>query len=150
MFLSKFKLALQWLLITIGFYIFWVFNYLILAKFASTEISRFLHSKESIWSQLTAADVFWYVMFVFGIALGIFVIKICLKHSPYIKIAAICYALLIVSSVVILADKLLETTTFAFIIPHIVINIIFLIPVVQVFAKADERMLETEIGNEDE
>ncbi|WP_316811785.1 hypothetical protein [Pedobacter heparinus] len=143
MYSSKFKLALHWLLIAIGFYIFWGFSYLILAKFSSAEISRFLHSKESIWSQLTAADIFWYVIFIFGIALGCYVIKLCVKYSPNDKVAAILYTLLIISSVAIFVDKLLESTTFLHIIPHIVINIAFLIPMGQVFFKADDKVPET-------
>ena len=139
MYRSKFKLALHWLLITLGFYIFWVFSYLILTKFATSEVSRFHHSKENIWSQLTVSDIFWYVMFVFGLGLVTYVIKLCLKYAPNRRIAALLYAILIVVSVAILVDKLLETTTAPYIIPHFIINIIFLVPLGYAFFKIDRK-----------
>lgn len=147
MYKSKFKLALHWLLITLGFYIFWVFSYLILTKFATSEVSRFHHSKQSIWGQLTAADIFWYIMFVFGVALVTYVIKLCIKYAPNRRIAALLYTLLIILSVGMLVDKLIETTTFLYIIPHFIINIVFLVPIAYALFKANGKVEDDGLSN---
>jgi hypothetical protein len=149
MYTSKFKLALHWLLFTAGFYIFWLLSYLILAKFAISQFSRFQHTKEGIWSQLMAADLFWYAMFVFGMAIAIYVIRLFIKYAPNRKIAAVIYALLIILSVVVLMDKLLETTTGYYILPHVLINIVFLVPIVYSCFKRNEETEETDVQGED-
>ena len=149
MYTSKFKLALHWLLFTAGFYIFWLLSYLILAKFAISQFSRFQHTKDGFWSQLTAADLFWYAMFIFGVAIAIYVIRLFIKYAPNRKIAAMIYALLIILSVVILLDKLLDTTTGYYILPHVLINITFLVPIIYSFFKRDGKTEETDVQQED-
>ncbi len=144
MYTSKFTLTLKWLLFIIGFYIFWALSYLVLAKFALSQVSRFKYSKESIWAQLTASDIFWYAMFVFGIALVIYVIRKLISYSPNRKIAALIFGVLVIVSVSILVDKLLETTTFLNVIPHILINTAFLVPMGILFFQADRRQEENE------
>jgi|GEM_PF-2472698 len=142
MYTSKLKLTLHWLLFTIGFYLFWALSYLVLAKFALSQFNRFSYAKGDIWSQLTASDVFWFAMFVFGIAICIFVIRKFIQYAPNRKIAAIVYAVLIIGSVAVLLDKLLETGTMFDILPHVIINIAFLIPIVMVFFKKESHYLE--------
>lgn len=148
MYKSKFKLTLHWLLITIGFYLFWSFSYLILAKFALSQFSRFSYATGKIWSEITASDIFWYAMFVFGIAIAIFVIRKLIQYSPKPRIAAIIFAVLIVVSVGVLVDKLLETSTWFNILPHIIINGIFLVAIVITFFKKD-RITDSEDEQEE-
>jgi FlaA1/EpsC-like NDP-sugar epimerase len=138
MYTSKLKLTLHWLLFTVGFYLFWALSYLVLAKFALSQFNRFSYAKESIWSQLTASDIFWFAMFAFGIAITIFVIRKFIQFAPNTKIAAIVYAILIIGSVVVLLDKLLETGTVFDILPHVIINIAFLIPIAMTFFRKEE------------
>lgn len=126
MYTSKFKLILHWLLITIGFYLFWGCAYLILTKFALDEFNRFTYKTSGFWSKLTASDVFWYALFIFGIAIVIFVFRKFLQYSPSPKIAALIFSALIIVSVGILLDKLLETTKLFNNLPHIVINLVFI------------------------
>ncbi|WP_316814668.1 hypothetical protein [Pedobacter nyackensis] len=148
MYTSKFKLALHWLLITIGFYLFWCLSYLILAKFALSQFSRFNSSTGKIWSEITASDIFWYALFIFGIAIAIFVIRKLIEYSPNPKIAAIIYATLIIVSVGVLVDKLLETTALFNVIPHVVINLAFLIAIAVAFFKK-ARIADSEDDQED-
>jgi hypothetical protein len=150
MYTSKLKLTLHWLLFTAGFYLFWGLAYLVLAKFAISEFNRFKHTEGNVWTQLTATDIFWYAMFIFGIAISIFVIRVFIKYAPNRKIAAAIYALLIIVSVGVLIDKLLETTTFYLILPHIIINVVFLVPIVQTFFKEPEIIYEEEEFDQDD
>lgn len=150
MYKSKLKLTLHWLLFITGFYLFWGLAYLVLAKFAISEFSRFKNSDGNAFAGLTATDVFWYAMFIFGIAVSIFVIGIFLKYAPNRKIAALIYAILIIVSVGILIDKLLETTTFYLILPHILINIAFLVPIALAFFKGPEVINEDEELDQDD
>lgn len=147
MYTSKLKLTLHWLLITIGFYLFWAVSYLVLAKFALSQFNRFGYSKSSIWSQLTASDIFWYALFAFGIAIVIFVIRKFIQYAPDTKIASIVYAVLIILSVGILVDKLSETTTLLNIIPHLIINLIFVVAIAITYLK---KAQVTEAGEEDQ
>lgn len=149
MYTSKLKLTLHWLLFIAGFYLFWALAYLVLAKFAIAQFSRFKNSEGNAWTQLTATDIFWYAMFVFGIAISIFVIGVFIKYAPNRKIAAVIYALLIIASVSILIDKLLESTAFYLIIPHILINIAFLVPIGLAYFKNPELINEEESEQED-
>lgn len=148
MYTSKFKLLLHWLAIVIVFYVFWALSYLILTKFAVSQFNRFQYTKQNIWAELTASDIFWYAMFVFGVALVIYVIKLLMKYSPNRKIAAILFAVLIIISVTILLDKLLETSSGLSIVPHILINLTFLISIIYFFLKAEKPAIKNE-GLED-
>lgn len=139
---SKLKLTIHWLSITIGFYLFWALSYLVLAKFALTQFNRFSYIKGNIFSQITASDIFWFAMFAFGIAITIFVINKLIQYAPNRKIAAIVYAVLITGSTGILLDKLLETGTVFDILPHVVINLTFLIAIAMAFFKKEEVDLE--------
>lgn len=139
---SKLKLTLHWLLFTVGFYLFWALSYLVLAKFALAQFNRFSYARGSILSEITASDIFWFAMFVFGIAVCIFVIRKLIQYAPNRKIAAAAYAILMISSVGVLLDKLLETATIIDILPHIVINIAFLIPMIMIFFKKVETEQE--------
>lgn len=135
MYTSKLKLTLHWLLITVAFYIFWALAYLILVKFAMSQIDKFSYSSKSIWTQITASDIFWFAMFIFGMAIVIFVIKKAMQFSPNAKIAALIYAILIILSVGILVNKLLETNSNIDMLPHLIINGVFLVPLVLQFLK---------------
>lgn len=137
MYTSKLKLALHWLLITVAFYIFWALAYLILVKFAMSQMDKFSYSTKSIWTQITASDIFWFAMFIFGMAIVIFVIKKAMQFSPNSKIAALIYAILIILSVGILVNKLMETNSNMDILPHLLINGVFLVPLVLKFFKKD-------------
>lgn len=139
---SKLKLAFHWLLFTVGFYLFWALSYLVLAKFALTQFNRFSYVKGNIWSEITASDVFWFAMFIFGITITIFVIRKLIEYAPNRKIAAIVYSLLIVISVGVLLDKLLETGTLFDILPHFIVNLAFLISIGMMFFKKEERYTE--------
>lgn len=137
MYTSKFKLTLHWLLITIGFYLFWAFSYLILAKFALSQFNRFSYETQSFWSQLTASDIFWYALFIFGMAIAIFVIRKLIQYAPNRKIAAIIYAILIIISTAILVDKLAETSKSYTLIPHILINLVFVTAIAITYFKKE-------------
>lgn len=139
MYTSKLKLTLHWLLFIVGFYLFWALSYLVLAKFALSQFNRFSDVKGNILSQLTASDIFWYAMFVFGIAICIFVIRKFIQYAPNSKIAAVVYAILIIISAGVLVDKILETGTIFDILPHIIINITFLVPIAIVFFEKDGK-----------
>lgn len=150
MYTSKIKLTLHWLLIIVAFYVFWALAYLVLAKFAMTEISRFSYvTEKSAWSQITASDIFWYAMFIFGIAISIFVIKKAMQYAPNPKIAALIYAVLIILSVGVLMAELLKTDKFVSAIPHLVINAVLLIPIVARFFKKDLPYYEEEEDEEE-
>lgn len=126
MYTSKFKLILHWLLITIGFYIFWAFSYLVLTKFALEQFNRFSNGTSGFWSKLTGSDLFWFALFIFGMAIVIFVFRKFIQYAPVPKIAALVYTVLIAASVGILLDKLLESTAFFYTLPHIVVNLVFI------------------------
>ena len=144
MYTSKFKLLLHWLAIVIGFYVFWALSYLVLTKFAVSQFNRFQYIKQSIWAELTASDIFWYVMFIFGVSLVIYVIQLLMKYSPNRKIAAVLFVVLIIISVAILLDKLLETSSGFSIIPHVLINLTFLISIIYFFFKAEKPGIKNE------
>ncbi|MDR6782118.1 glucan phosphoethanolaminetransferase (alkaline phosphatase superfamily) [Pedobacter africanus] len=144
MYTSKFKLLLHWLGIVIGFYVFWALSYLILAKFATSQFNRFQYTKQSLWTELTASDIFWYIMFIFGIILTIYVIHMLIRYSPHRKAAALVFAFLIVISVGVLLDKLLETSSGFSSLPHIFINAVFLISIVYAFFKAEQPPVRNE------
>lgn len=146
---SKLKLALHWLLFVVGFYLFWGLSYLILTKFALSQVSNFVSNTGSIWSQITATDIFWYVMFIFGIAVVIYVIRLFIKYAPNVKIAILIYAVLIIASVAVLVDKLAESTTALKLMPHIVINLAFLVPMALMFFKGYENKNTTDSEDED-
>lgn len=146
---SKLKLALHWLLFVVGFYLFWCLSYLILTKFALSQVSRFEHNTGNEWSQITANDIFWYIMFIFGIGVVIFVIRLFIKYAPNVKIAVLIYAVLIIASVAVLVDKLAENTTVLNLMPHIVINLAFLVPMALVFFKGDENKNTTDTEDND-
>ncbi|WEK21552.1 MAG: hypothetical protein P0Y49_10425 [Candidatus Pedobacter colombiensis] len=150
MYASKLRLTLHWLLFITGFYLCWGFAYLILARFAIAQFNRFKQNNANEWSQLTSTDLFWYAMFIFGVAVAIFVIKIFIKYAPNRKVAILIYASLIILSVLVLVDKLLETTTFFNILPHIFINIAFLVPIIIMFFKAPEKITDQEADQDDE
>lgn len=138
MYTSKLKLTLHWLLIVVAFYIIWALAYLIFVKFAISEISNFSSANGSIWSQITGADVFWFLMFIFGIVVTCFLFKKAVQYSPHPKIAAAIYILLVVLSVGTLVVKLLETSTMIGILPHLIINGVFLIPMFNTILKNDK------------
>jgi phosphoglycerol transferase MdoB-like AlkP superfamily enzyme len=146
---SKLKLALHWLLFVVGFYLFWGLSYLILTKFALSQVSSFQSNTGNIWSQLTATDIFWYVMFIFGIAVVIYVIRLFINYAPNVKIAVLIYAVLIIASVAILVNKLAESTTVINLMPHIIINLAFLVPMAMMFFKGDENKNTTDTEEED-
>ena len=135
MYTSKFKLALHWLLFITGFYILWGLAYLVLTKFLLSQFNRFADQTESIWAQLTASDVFWYAMFIFGLAIVIYITRKFIQYAPNQKVAAMIYGLLIVVSFGIFLNELLETTTVLHIIPHLIVNLAILIPILITFFK---------------
>ncbi|MNL17586.1 hypothetical protein D3C87_1386880 [compost metagenome] len=67
-----------------------------------------------------------------------------MKYSPNRKIAAVLFAVLIIISVAILLDKLLETSSGFSIIPHILINLAFLISIIYFFFKAEKPGIKNE------
>ena len=144
MYTSKLKLTLHWLFIVVTFYIVWALAYLIFVKFAMSEISNISNAPGSIWSVITAADIFWFVMFIFGIAVTCFLFTKAIQYSPHPKIAAAIYILLVVLSVGTLVLKLLETSTMIQILPHLVINVIFLIPMLSALFKKDKPLYADE------
>jgi hypothetical protein len=150
MYTSKLKLTLHWLLIVVAFYIIWALAYLVFVKFAMSEISNFSNASGSIWSVITAADIFWFVMFIFGIAVTCFLFKKAIQYSPHPKIAAAIYILLVVLSVGTLVLKLLETSTMIQILPHLVINGVFLIPMLSALFKKDKPLYADEEDDENE
>lgn len=135
MYTSKFKLILHWLAIGLGFYVFWAFSYLILAKFAISQVNRFQYTKQSIWLEITASDVFWYILFILGMALVTYIISLLIKYAPNRKIAAFLFAILIVASAGVLLDKLLETSSIFNVLPHVFINLVFLISIIYISLK---------------
>ena len=144
MYTSKFKLLFHWLGIVTGFYVFWALSYLILAKFATSQFNRFQYTKQSLWTELTASDVFWYIMFIFGMILTIYVIHMLIRYAPHRKAAALVFAGLIIISVGVLLDKLLETSSGFSSLPHIFINGVFLISIVYAFFKAEQPSVRNE------
>ncbi|SMD18389.1 hypothetical protein [Pedobacter nyackensis] len=146
---SKLKLALHWLLFVVGFYLFWGLSYLILTKFALSQVSSFEHNAGNIWSQMTATDIFWFVMFIFGIAVVIYVIRLFIRYAPNVKIAVLIYAVLIIVSVAVLVDKLAETTKALNLMPHVIINLAFLVPMAMMFFKGGENKNTTDLEDED-
>lgn len=144
MYTSKFKLLFHWLGILIGFYVFWALSYLVLAKFATSQLNRFQYARQSLWSELTASDIFWYVMFIFGMTLVSYVINLLIRYAPQRKIAALLFAVLIVASVALLLDKLLETGSGVSIIPHIFINAVLLISIAYTFFKTEQLPVQND------
>lgn len=74
--------------------------------------------------------MFWYAMFIFGAAIVVYVTRLFISYAPNKRIAALIYLLLILVSLVILLDKLLDTTTGFYIIPHLLINSIFVVAII--------------------
>lgn len=145
MYTSKLKLVFHWLLIVVAFYIFWLAAYLIMVKFAISEVDSLKYNSGSIWTQITASDIFWFAMFIFGMAVVIFGIKKAMQYAPNPKIAALIYALLIVISVGVLVNRLLETSTLVDVLPHFMINGVLLVPIVlRIFKKDDLYVGHTE------
>lgn len=76
-------------------------------------------------------------------------IRLFIKYAPNVKIAILIYAVLIIASVAVLVDKLAESTTALKLMPHIVINLAFLVPMALMFFKGDENKNTTDSEDED-
>jgi len=144
MYNSKFKLVLGWSLFIIVSYIFWLFAYFILAKFALSEISSFRYGNISISEALSLGNIFWYLVYIGGIALCMYVIRLFIVKSPAPKSAALIYAALIIISEAVLLKGLLDSTPLINIFPHIVINLCFLFGIIITYFKHGDAVLKTQ------
>lgn len=122
---SKFKLILSWILFVSGFYLFWLLSYLLSVRYVLSQLSRLYGTGDNSWSQLTIDDAFWFFLFIAGIALVMYILKQFTIRAPNSRIAAIIYVLLILSCVIAVLSKLFSTTTTDHLLPHILINLLF-------------------------
>ena len=136
MYNSKFKLILGWSLFIIVSYIFWLFAYFVLAKFALSEISSFRYGNISVSEALSLGNIFWYLVYIGGIALCMYVIRLFIVKSPAPKSAALIYAALIIISEAVLVKGLFDSTPIINLFPHIAINLCFLFGIVITYFKS--------------
>jgi hypothetical protein len=127
---SKFKLLLIWALFITGTYIFWIFSYFVLVKFALGEINELQYAAGNIYQSLSLNSVFWYMLYIGGIGLCMLALKQLVLKAPSPKLAAIIYGLLIVISAGILINQLVRTVNIIHVLPHIIVNVCFLIAIV--------------------
>lgn len=135
MYNSKFKLVLGWSLFIIGSYIFWLFAYFVLTKFALSEITNFRYGNTGISQILSLGNIFWYLLYLGGVVLCMYVIKLLIVKSPAPKPAALIYAALIIISEAVLIKGLFDSTQIINIFPHIAINLCFLFGIVFTYFK---------------
>lgn len=131
MYRSKLKLTLHWLLIIVAMYIFWALAYLIFVKFASSEFNSLIRSPSDFWSEINASYIFWFVIFVFGIFVVQFVLKKAARYAPYEVYGALIFTILVMISVAIIVVSLIIDKRSIDTVPHLVINGLFLIPLVK-------------------
>ena len=144
MYNSKFKLVLGWSLFIIFSYIFWLFAYFVLAKFALSEISSFRYGNIGLSEALSLGNIFWYLIYIGGIVLCIYVIRLFIIKSPAPKSAALIYAALIVISEAVLVKGLADSTPMINIFPHIAINTCFLFGIIFTYFKHGAAALKTQ------
>jgi hypothetical protein len=132
---SKLKLILSWALFIIGSYIFWLFAYFVLAKFALGELSSFRYGGANFYETLNLSNIFWYLLYIGGLVLCTYIIKLLIVKSPAPKPAAVIYAVLIIVSETVLVKGLSATTSGINILPHILINLCFLLGIVITYFK---------------
>lgn len=124
------KLIFIWILFIIGTYIFWIFSYFVLVKFALGEINEFNFTDGSIYKHISLSHIFWYLVYVGGIALCMFMMKQLVVRAPNPKLAATIYTVLITISAVVMIKALAQTANISHIMPHIFINACFLIAII--------------------
>jgi hypothetical protein len=129
MYQSKFKRFLVLSVLTIGFYIFWCFAYYILARYGQSEWSTFMRDKAAFWKGFKAGDIFWYLIYLGGIALSMYFIYLFVIKSPMPKIAAIIYGILLIASEGYFLTALSASNSIK-VIPHVAINVCFLAAIV--------------------
>lgn len=144
MYNSKFKLVLGWSLFIIVSYIFWLFAYFVLAKFALSEISNFRYGTTGLSDAFSLGNIFWYLAYIGGIALCMYVIRLFIIKSPAPKLAALIYAALIVISEAVLLKGLFDSTAVINIFPHVVINLCFLFGILITYFKHGDAALKTQ------
>ncbi|SMC59470.1 hypothetical protein [Pedobacter africanus] len=144
MYNSKFKLVLGWSLFIIVFYIFWLLAYFVLAKFALSEISNFRYGNMGLSEALSLGNIFWYLIYIGGIALCMYVIRLFIVKSPAPKSAALIYAVLIVISEAVLVKGLADSSPMINIFPHIAINTCFLFGIIFTYFKQGAVGLKTQ------
>lgn len=144
MYNSKFKLVLGWSLFIIVSYVFWLFAYFVLAKFALSEISNFRYGNIGLSEALSLGNIFWYLVYICGIALCMYLIRLFIVKSPAPKSAALIYAALIIISEAILVKGLYDSTLIINIFPHIAINLCFLFGIIITYFKYKDATLKTQ------
>lgn len=132
---SKLKLVFIWALFIIGTYIFWILSYFVLVKFALGEINELKYTAGSIYQVISLSNLFWYLLYLGGIALSMFAIKQLVVRAPNPKIAAAVYAVLIAVSATVLIKELASKVNILHILPHIIVNLCFLIVIVVTYIK---------------
>lgn len=125
---TRFKLILYWFLYIIGFYFLWAVTYFISARYLVREISRYRSLEDSILSNVTIGDIFWYFIFLAGVGLVTLVFRLMIEKAPNSRIAALVFLLLIVASVAFLLIDQSHAFHGYQIIGHIIVNLILIIP----------------------
>lgn len=118
------------MLFIIGTYIFWIFSYFVLVKFALGEINELKYAGGSIYQRISLNHVFSYLLYVGGVVLCMFIIKQLVVRAPNPKIAATIYAILIAFSAGVLILQLSNTVNILSILTHVLVNFCFLIAIV--------------------
>lgn len=135
MYNSKFKLIFGWVLFIIGSYIFWLFAYFVLTKFALNEISALRYGSGNFYDAITLGNIFWYLLYIGGLVLSMYIIRLLIVKSPAPKLAAVIYASLIIVSEAVLVKGLSSNTSGINILPHIIINACFLFGIIITYFK---------------
>lgn len=109
----------RWILMIIGFYLFYVFTYLLLVRSMLSQLSTFLSAPASFWSNLSGGDLFWYSTYVLCWLIVLYVITQFVTYAPQRKVAALIYAALVLISLVIMLVALPVDNK---LLPHLFIN----------------------------
>ena len=113
------KTILRWALLIIGFYIFYLFSYLLLVRSMLSQLSVFLSGSDKFWTDFSGGDLFWYATYILCWLIVLYIITQLVSFAPNRKAAALIYLALVVVSLIVMLVALPVNTK---LLPHLMIN----------------------------